>query len=847
MNSFKGKEKEKEKELNNKSPKNYNYNVSDIIVKNIIEKILSLTITTADKHQIEKEIPDYCFDGIKESLELAMCIDFLNYDKDDMKHKNTLLNSKSKSMEKIKNINNKSFYDLKKVDKSFRKKVRIKNKSEKLKKYKLCKSLDPNISNEISINLDVFKPSVKKKDKNINKRQDKDKDKEERQSEINLNPLLLNKLIIRDINDNQDNNKNKFEKKNEIFKKENDDPFIINVPEIENTHEPHKIFESNLRFHTSMEKVFNKEKIILYDIIKEGKNHWGTIMQPEAPSIDREAGTKIKYTKPILKLKKNKDFVKEEFRIREVEEHSTIRNPTLNEKKEKTNKKNNENKKKLIKTNQNLKEPEKNVKKKKYMPIIEFPSEDLDPKIFARENENFDLQQLRDDLEKELAEKKLELANRLKKEKEEQALEKALEEKRKELANKNVTVDIKGELVYIKSLDINKFMNDFSKSKTKCKDIKTIETESRNLQKKKKTLVVEKNPEALVDTLENDRPQKKKLKLKNQRKKSFVNEDKTQNSKMLGLLFFDRNKEPLISGGSNFDLMNPSCGVNLTEEQKTKSGGKDFFHQYNKYSIQVFEETLSKTISANLYQNQMNNYLNNASSPNVMSLKKKKTLKDTMLYSNKEKEEEKKIINKTENSANKILKESDGQLLVKTNNLRMALSNLDLITEGDEKHLLAKKGKRRRNIIKRKQFIMDFNKQQLKNYEEINSFAKTLLGSENWGENIGKKTNSKQNFRKPKKPVFDELKKELPFNILNHIPRKRLPPINALNRFKENSLGKTLSVGFFNINKKNKLKALSMEENKNVLSENEENKNNENKRTDYNFSSNDNFYKNTIS
>ena len=846
MNSFKGKEKEKEKELNNKSPKNYNYNVSDIIVKNIIEKILSLTITTADKHQIEKEIPDYCFDGIKESLELAMCIDFLNYDKDDMKHKNTLLNSKSKSMEKIKNINNKSFYDLKKVDKSFRKKVRIKNKSEKLKKYKLCKSLDPNISNEISINLDVFKPSVKKKDKNINKRQDKDKDKEERQSEINLNPLLLNKLIIRDINDNQDN-KNKFEKKNETFKKENDDPFIINVPEIENTHEPHKIFESNLRFHTSMEKVFNKEKIILYDIIKEGKNHWGTIMQPEAPSIDREAGTKIKYTKPILKLKKNKDFVKEEFRIREVEEHSTIRNPTLNEKKEKTNKKNNENKKKLIKTNQNLKEPEKNVKKKKYMPIIEFPSEDLDPKIFTRENENFDLQQLRDDLEKELAEKKLELANRLKKEKEEQALEKALEEKRKELANKNVTVDIKGELVYIKSLDINKFMNDFSKSKTKCKDIKTIETESRNLQKKKKTLVVEKNPEALVDTLENDRPQKKKLKLKNQRKKSFVNEDKTQNSKMLGLLFFDRNKEPLISGGSNFDLMNPSCGVNLTEEQKTKSGGKDFFHQYNKYSIQVFEETLSKTISANLYQNQMNNYLNNASSPNVMSLKKKKTLKDTMLYSNKEKEEEKKIINKTENSANKILKESDGQLLVKTNNLRMALSNLDLITEGDEKHLLAKKGKRRRNIIKRKQFIMDFNKQQLKNYEEINSFAKTLLGSENWGENIGKKTNSKQNFRKPKKPVFDELKKELPFNILNHIPRKRLPPINALNRFKENSLGKTLSVGFFNINKKNKLKALSMEENKNVLSENEENKNNENKRTNYNFSSNDNFYKNTIS
>ena len=142
---------------------------------------------------------------------------------------------------------------------------------------------------------------------------------------------------------------------------------------------------------------------------------------------------------------------------------------------------------------------------------------------------------------------------------------------------------------------------------------------------------------------------------------------------------------------------------------------------------------------------------------------------------------------------------------------------------------------------------MNFKKQELKDYEEINTFAKTLLGSENWGENIVKSINIRQHFRKPQKPVFDELKRELPLNIINHIPRKRLPPINYLNKMRDNSFGKTLSEGFFNKNKKNRLKPLSTEENKNILSDNEDNKNNENKKNDYNFSTTSEFYKNSVS
>ena len=852
MNSSKG----KEKEIEPKKQSLIDYNkASDIIVKNIFEKILSLSITKAEQNLIEKQIPNYCFDDIKQSLELAICIDFLNYDKDDMKVSENILNYTSKSAEHI-NINlkyeknNKSFYDLKKSDKSFQKKIRLKNKSEKQNKYKFHNNYNPNYSNENSINVDMFKSSKKLKEKN--NKNNKSKRQEEKYLEKSIDKSFLNRLIIRD--NSYDNKENDYENNEEKFKNENEEPFVVNSPEIENIQriETHKI-DYNLKFHSSLKKIYNTENKILYDVIKEGKNNWGMITQPPAPSIDRDAGTKIKFTKPTLKLKKNKDMINEEEIKKENEELNKEQNQ--NDKSDSINKKKNENKKKLkVFRNTNQSDIEKNKKKKKFLPVVEFPSEDLDPKIFERENENADLQKLRDDLEREIAEKKLEIANKLKKEKEEQALEKALEEKRKELANKNVTVDVKGELVYIKSLDINQFINDFTKTKSKFKEIKTIEYESKIRQpKKKKTTIVERNQESLIEVPEQEKPHKKRMKVKNNRRKSFINDDKKPPTQTLGLGFFDKNKEPLIGAGSNFDIMSPECGVNVTEEKKTKSGGKDFFHKYNKFSIQVFEETLNRTISANMYQNQINNILNNH---NVMSLKKKKTIKDIILETAKGKEEDnKKTNNKDNNANNSVPKEPNNKLSLKTKNLKMALNSLDLITESDEKYLLEKKDYKNKDIIKRKQFIIDFNKQEQKDYEEINKFAKTILGNENWGVNVDRKNNLiKQNFRRPQKPVFDDLKKELPFTILNHLPRKRLPPINVINRLKENSFGKTMSEGFFNKNKKNKLKPLYNEENKNLQTENEDGKNNNNinknvedKKNDHNFSTTSDFYKNTIS
>ena len=874
MSTQKGKEKDKDKEkekeklteIKKQIPQNNN-NISDIIAKNIFEKILSLTITKSSQNDIEKKIPNFCFKEIKDSLEQTILIDFLNYEKDDIKQKRNLLNYISKSHKNLNFLKKSQFLqDEINLDENLQKKVIIKNKSEKLKKYKFHKKMDPNYSFETSINLEIFKTNTKKKkekekekslkrEKSRKLNEEKEKKEKEKEKTVIVKNVLLNGLIIRDKSfDNKNKtNKNDDKKNEENNSFNNEDPFVVNSPEeIENIQkiESHKI-DDNVKFYAIFKNTCDDIRHNLaYDIIKIGSNHWDMITQPSAPPIDRDAGTKIKYEKPNLKLKKEKEkVIKEELKENEVDEKEKLKKKDDNNENDKSKKISK--KKSVILKKKIENENEQNKRKKKYAPIIEFLSEDLDPKLYQRENENDELQKLRDDLEKEMAEKKLEIANKIKKEKEEQELEKAREEKRKELANKNVTVDIKGELVYIKSLDINQFINDFSKTKSKFKDIKTIEFESKlRRDRRKKTTIIEKNPDIYVDFQDTEKSKKMKSKGKNiLGKKGDINEKKFSPNKPMSTafpFFFDKNREPIVGAGSNFDIMNPVCGVNLTEDKKVKSGGKDFFHKYNKYSIQVFEETLNKTISNNFYQKQFENLINNTI--NVMSLKKKKTAREMLFEPNKEKIKDKsknKDDEKNKTSV-KLPNEANNKLSVNTKNLKMALNSLDLITEGEEQYLSQKKSSNNRNIIKRKQFILDLDKQEQKDYDEIDKFAKTLVGTENWGENIFNKSKVKRDFRKPKKPAFDELKRELPSNILNHIPRKRLPPINAINRLKENNFGKTMSDGFFNKNKKVKLKSLSTEENKNIQIDALDTNNLGEKKNDVNYTTSSNFYKNTI-
>ena len=157
-NLSKGREKEKENENIIEPIKptlSYDYNTSDIVARNIFEKILSLTITKSEQRELVKKIPHFCFDEIKQSLDLAIYIDFLNYDKDDIKPNTNLSYFKSKSH---RNLN------ITKLNDNSQKAVK-KNKSEKVIKYKFHQNIDPNYSFENSINLDIFKSSKKKERK----------------------------------------------------------------------------------------------------------------------------------------------------------------------------------------------------------------------------------------------------------------------------------------------------------------------------------------------------------------------------------------------------------------------------------------------------------------------------------------------------------------------------------------------------------------------------------------------------------------------------------------------------------------------------------------------------------
>ena len=125
-------------------------------------------------------------------------------------------------------------------------------------------------------------------------------------------------------------------------------------------------------------------------------------------------------------------------------------------------------------------------------------------------------------------------------EKEKKLKMEALEEIRKELYRKNVTVDVKGEIVYIKPIDIKGLMEEFNNGKGNFKNIKILETETSYL-KKNTPIKVEKNSFSqgrkikkaiLNEYIRNMNPKSLNLKSMNLKSMSLKNmNQKSQNQK----------------------------------------------------------------------------------------------------------------------------------------------------------------------------------------------------------------------------------------------------------------------------------------------------------------------------
>ena len=791
---------------------------SEIIVNYIIEKIISFTISESLKNKVDKTMPGYCYDQIYQTLNIITQLDFISYEKDDypFKGKNLL-----KKMKSAKNINTTMTLPLPSQEKELL-------NSEEIRKYKFEKEYDINISNDLDIKIASFENP------------EKNKDEKEKEKDINKE-VIFDGILRREGYYDEDNN-NSFQseemKKNNKLKKYNkknnynfrEDKLTIikeiyssmNIPRIENENEkdpfninPEEKIEAiqNVESHkldipSKNQNKNNKLDIknflsIPFETIVESTNYWKSLSQPIPAPIDRDAGTKIKFDRPLFsKFNKN-------MNLKNLED-----NKTINQSKKQINNDININesrKTKLRKTTyfNTLNNTQEKGKKKK---IYELPFEatDVDPDKLIAYKESEDILFLRDKNEREIQERKKEKELLLKIEKEKQSKLEELEEKRKELYRKNVTVDIKGDIVFIKPIDMRSLMEEFNKGKINFKNIKTVEAQPK-YDKDKMNIKVEKNPDIIWNDIKDDKNKKNRKKKQNFQKSDISNNNNNINSptdlKQKKVAF---EKGAKFASGSNFNIFNPEVGVNITEDRRQKSGGKDFYKKFNRFSLEVFQEHLSKTSNSFFpkisEQNFTLNQTNESNTNSINSSKRKqpkfnnKSLQRIFEYKNK---------NITNNNILALNNHNEINISLKTKNLKIALQDLDLMTER-EMHNLNKTKKLNKTIFLKKVLNTTSNNPK-KDFNAMNKFTKTLVGKENWSVGTYTEKEKYNNYKIPKKPENIELKRELPSNMLKYMPRKRLPPINSMIKLEA-------MTGFYTNRNNKKIKEKNNEKKENIES-----------------------------
>ena len=141
--------------------------------------------------------------------------------------------------------------------------------------------------------------------------------------------------------------------------------------------------------------------------------------------------------------------------------------------------------------------------------------------------------------------------------------------------DKNIGVTAKGEIIFIKSLNVKNLKSDFIEITTKMKEkINKEKPKTRATIKDKNNLL--KNKEIEIESNKNIFMEYKKI-----------------------------GNRPIILGGSPFNNFTPEPGVNLIENNETKSGGNDFENKYKKISLEQFQKTLEQFQKANNEKNKI--------------------------------------------------------------------------------------------------------------------------------------------------------------------------------------------------------------------------------------------------
>ena len=516
----KNKKKKKKKQIEEIKPQNHeklgNLNFySEETTKDIIEKIISLTISSNFARNAEKKFTDFCFESMKRTFNSIIQICNIDRDKDDFDIDNIDINEYIKT-----------------------------NKSDK----------------------DIKRYIVKKHNNALELRNDN--------AERNITQ------IARIAKNFQTYNNIKLTKKEECLNKS----IIIKKNEF-----------------------LKKDKKYQYSNDIEKKNFWGEISCPQITDIDR---TSYKFNSYIP--------IKEELRKKLSSNISPNKSPRKKRESRLTKKPSFIYKNFASKLSQKLtfvraikENNNENFYIKKSAPrvqVLEMPSYPL--KNIEQRKESDEILNLRKEkmemiIQKQKEYKKLQL-EKLQSKKEE------AENAKKKMKGK-YTFDGEGKLIVVNEIKQDHLFKEFWPITSKQKEVKG----GKSLDfYKKETIKMENNAKKNIiynDEEENANVYSSFL-FKSRLTEPFFNfgefnKNNSVNSQIkykrkLNNSFFDNfnKKQKVEPSGSNFNLINPSIGVKVTERKAVKSGGLDYFKEFKKYSIDEFNKTLQDTFEWTKYK-----------------------------------------------------------------------------------------------------------------------------------------------------------------------------------------------------------------------------------------------------
>ena len=516
----KNKKKKKKKQIEEIKPQNHeklgNLNFySEETTKDIIEKIISLTISSNFARNAEKKFTDFCFESMKRTFNSIIQICNIDRDKDDFDIDNIDINEYIKT-----------------------------NKSDK----------------------DIKRYIIKKHNNALELRNDN--------AERNITQ------IARIAKNFQTYNNIKLTKKEECLNKS----IIIKKNEF-----------------------LKKDKKYQYSNDIEKKNFWGEISCPQITDIDR---TSYKFNSYIP--------IKEELRKKLSSNISPNKSPRKKRESRLTKKPSFIYKNFASKLSQKLtfvraikENNNENFYIKKSAPrvqVLEMPSYPL--KNIEQRKESDEILNLRKEkmemiIQKQKEYKKLQL-EKLQSKKEE------AENAKKKMKGK-YTFDGEGKLIVVNEIKQDHLFKEFWPITSKQKEVKG----GKSLDfYKKETIKMENNAKKNIiynDEEENANVYSSFL-FKSRLTEPFFNfgefnKNNSVNSQIkykrkLNNSFFDNfnKKQKVEPSGSNFNLINPSIGVKVTERKAVKSGGLDYFKEFKKYSIDEFNKTLQDTFEWTKYK-----------------------------------------------------------------------------------------------------------------------------------------------------------------------------------------------------------------------------------------------------